>query len=76
MLYWRLFGLKTSDQRARQISARPHGSNPARKFAIMPGKTMMLTAKISGIMPAELTRSGMKVVLPPYCRPPRIRFAW
>ena len=29
----------------------------------MPGKTMMLTAKISGIMPAELTRSGMNVVV-------------
>ena len=36
----------------------------------------MLTAKISGIIPAELTFSGMNVVLPPYIRPERTRFAW
>ena len=41
----------------------------------MPGKTMMLTAKISGIMPAELTFSGMWVVLPPYMPVPSAR-AW
>ena len=32
---------------------------PDRKLAIMPGNTMMLTAKMSGIMPAELTFNGM-----------------
>jgi hypothetical protein len=36
-----------------------------RKIRDHAGKTMMLTAKISGIMPAELTRSGMKVEPPP-----------
>ena len=41
----------------------------------MPGKTMMLTAKISGIMPALLTLSGMLVVVPPYTRPERTRLA-
>ena len=47
-----------------------------RNCAINPGKTRMLTAKISGIIPAELTLSGMNVVLPPYMRPDRTRFAW
>ena len=35
----------------------------------------MLTAKISGIMPAEFTFSGINVVFPPYIRPERTRFA-
>ena len=33
-------------------------------------------AKISGIMPAEFTFSGMCVVSPPTIRLPRIRFAY
>ncbi len=59
-----------TEERCQVLAAasRTHARlEPVKKLAIMPGKTMMLTAKISGIMPAELTFSGMCVVLPPYC---------
>ena len=36
----------------------------------------MLTAKMSGIMPAELTRNGIVVACPPYCCCPRTRRAY
>ena len=53
-----MFGLKNRADRPARF--RTHSRlEPARKLAIMPGKTMMLTAKISGIMPAELTFNGM-----------------
>jgi hypothetical protein len=48
----------------------------AKKLAIIVGSSMIDIAKISGIIPAELTLSGMCVLWPPYIRVPRMRFAY
>ena len=40
------------------------------------GKVMIAWAKISGIMPTLLTRSGIWVVPPPYCLRPRTRLPY
>ena len=42
----------------------------------MAGKVMIDCAKISGIMPTGLTRSGMCVLAPPYCLRPRTRLPY
>ena len=44
--------------------------------AIWCGKSRMLTAKMIGMTPAWLTRSGRKVWPPEYIRRPRTRLAY
>jgi hypothetical protein len=58
MLYGTVFGLKKS--RTDRAKLATHSLlDVSKKLATIPGKTMIETAKMSGIIPAELTFNGM-----------------
>src|SRR5689334_4086469 len=52
------------------------GLEGGRNCASVVGRIMKLEAKMIGITPAVLTRSGMCVLAPPYMRRPTMSFAY
>ena len=70
-----VFGLKKVTMPLAALATKSI-SDAVKYEASWTGKSRMLTAKMIGITPAWLTRSGRKVWPPEYIRRPRTRLAY